>query len=38
MSHDKKVEKGKTRFVLLNNIGDAFLDGLDESTLRQLLG
>lgn len=37
MGHDKKVEGGKMRFVLLKTIGEAFVSGVPEETLALVL-
>lgn len=39
MGHDKKVEGGRTRFVLLNRLGDAFVaEKVPADALREVLG
>ena len=38
MGHDKKVEGGRTRFILLHKIGEAFVaDEVPEAVLRAAL-
>jgi 3-dehydroquinate synthase len=39
MGHDKKVEGGKIRFILLRSIGDAFIsDAVPRKVLEDVLG